>query len=294
MEDYTRDQFLKLLEKNFSKVDGDHRLQLSDPNLDNKDVAEALDLDASYFGTLLNPSSDSASYKTVIKRLLKYEKIKNLETQVEELEATHKVLRDRETKNKAMLFLALILSMAAIVLVIINFFWLPSKLNYTLAGYVKSQPQRFVIRDVGTLENIMQWHGKIITHHLALEAVKLNAEVKAKADNFTPADSIQILGRAIQIVRVAIQKERIYFRGLNFYTEEGANIVDVLDEVAPYDSLFTRSDPFFSVGLREVASYLVSKDKPFLDVATRVDQVVSDVQQKTWAKMEDIMFSSSK
>ncbi|MBK8567674.1 MAG: hypothetical protein IPN76_31230 [Saprospiraceae bacterium] len=293
MVDYTRDEFLKLLEGNFCKVEGDHRYYLSDPNLDNKDVAESLDLDASYFGTLLNPSSDNVSYKTAIRRLLKYEKTKNLEKQVGELEAENKMLEASQGRRKFVLYSAVGIALIAMILTMWNFYWLPTKLNDTLADYVKSQPQRYVVRDAPTLEKIMQWHGKIVAQQLALEAVLINARIKEKEAELTPEQKMQYIEEARGIVKKVIKDERLGLHSLGFVNEEGKNIYDFLQDAAPYDSLFLDSDPLFPNAFKQAIPYLTSRQEPYSMVAKQMIDVVTVVQGKTWSEMENRMFPSS-
>lgn len=156
--------------------------------------------------------------------------------------------------------------------------------------HTDSDSNSYLVRDSGTLENIMQWHGKMIRYQLALEGIILNAKVKEIETELTPQQQQSFIEEAKEIIKKVVREERVGLASLHFSTLQGANLATILNEAAPHDSLFSDSDSLFSAGFKNIAPYLLSKKASVKIIADESVKEVTTVQHNLWNKMIGIIF----
>lgn len=269
---YTHETFIQLLEKHFGRVLYNGRYYID--QVSNKEVAEALDYSEKQFSACLNPT-DQTSFKTVINRLLKLSYIKSLEEQNEQLRSENALLGQ---KNRLYFYL---LPLFIIIGIAIAFSGKRSGAKLASKGYLVDSP--------GQLENIMNWHRHGTMNALAWKGLVLNARVKECEVSLTEEEKERIIVDAIRDVRETMKTTRVNLYNVGFVTNDGRNLADLLEEIAPHDGLLKERDSLFSSPFADAIPYLLSDDAPALEIANTIIKISTEVQHREWEAMKRII-----
>ena len=276
--EYTRALFIQLLEKHFGKVledRGRHFLK----DFENREVAELLDYDKRQFGNCLNPK-DNTSYKTVIKRLLTYDKMKELERKVEDLENKNNRLQSNNKKAKRLNKWLLMATIGAIAIAIIGTLWLSKRYAKEVAS---NDETTFTIKDKLTLDRIVEHHGKLMVYRLFYEAVRINDMMK---NNQNPVSDSVVAAKTISYITTAMVDGRKDLQDIGFVNKEGVNIVQILNEEYPTNSLFQGESSLFSSAVDKVTKHLkdpkVNWDTLLKEISNGSNEARTDQWNRVW------------
>ena len=280
--EYTRDLFEKLIEKHFGEIitlGGRQKLK----DFDNKEIAELLDYDERQFGNCLNPT-DNTSYKTVIKRLLTYDKVKGLEIEIKRLKEDNILIKSKQKALKKFSLLASTIALLAIVSTMIIALWLPDKIETDT-----NKTNHYVVKDALQLRKVMQWHGNVMSSSLVREALILNAKVKEFDSAIPEKEKVKLVNYAEQFLKSQTTNQRIFLQDFHFVTPNGDNIAKFIEYSSPYDSLLTSKSSVFVAPFKDAMQYILDKNISAEELSKKVLQIAEEVQRLQWTKMrEDI------
>ena len=273
--EYTRALFIQLLEKHFGKVledGGRHILK----DFENREVAELLDYDKRQFGNCLNPT-DNTSYKTVINRLMKYDKMKELEGEIENLKNKNNHLQSANKKVKRVNKWLLMATIGAVAIAIIGSLWLSKK------EIASNDETIFTIKDKLTLDRVVEHHGKLMVYRLFYEAVRINDMMK---NNENPVSDSVVAAKTISYITAAMVDGRKDLQDIGFVNKEGVNIVQILNEEYPTSSLFQGESSLFSSAVEKVTKHLkdpkVNWDTLLKEISNGSNEARTDQWNRVW------------
>ena len=273
--EYTRALFIQLLEKHFGKVledGGRHILK----DFENREVAELLDYDKRQFGNCLNPT-DNTSYKTVINRLMKYDKMKELEGEIENLKNKNNRLQSDNKKTKRVNKWLLLATIGAIAIAILGTLWLSKK------EVASNDETIFTIKDKLTLDRVVEHHGKLMVYRLFYEAVRINDMMK---NNENPVSDSVVAAKTISYITAAMVDGRKDLQDIGFVNKEGVNIVQILNEEYPTSSLFQGESSLFSSAVEKVTKHLkdpkVNWDTLLKEISNGSNEARTDQWNRVW------------
>ena len=273
--EYTRALFIQLLEKHFGKVledGGRHILK----DFENREVAELLDYDKRQFGNCLNPT-DNTSYKTVINRLMKYDKMKELEGEIENLKNKNNHLQSDNKKVKRVNKWLLMATIGAVAIAIIGSLWLSKK------EIASNDETIFTIKDKLTLDRVVEHHGKLMVYRLFYEAVRINDMMK---NNENPVSDSVVAAKTISYITAAMVDGRKDLQDIGFVNKEGVNIVQILNEEYPTSSLFQGESSLFSSAVEKVTKHLkdpkVNWDTLLKEISNGSNEARTDQWNRVW------------
>ena len=281
--EYTRALFIQLLEKHFGKVledGGRHILK----DFENREVAELLDYDKRQFGNCLNPT-DNTSYKTVINRLMKYDKMKELEGEIENLNNKNNHLRSDNKKVKRVNKWLLMATIGAVAIAIIGSLWLSKK------EMASNDETIFTIKDKLTLDRVVEHHGKLMVYRLFYEAVRINDMMK---NNENPVSDSVVAAKTISYITAAMVDGRKDLQDIGFVNKEGVNIVQILNEEYPSNSLFQGESSLFSSAVEKVTKHLKDPKVNWDTLLKEISNGSNEARTAQWNRVWEVGWENEK
>lgn len=291
--DYTRENFVTLLERNVGKVvfeGGRYYIKKDGIKIHNKEVAELIDYSERQFGSCLNPS-DTPSYQTAIKRLVKLEEFGKQQQQLKSLKIENNDLKSENRKYQIFTKILSTISLVAILATFATILWLPSKLEKTVGKTSQANTTSYVVSDEATLDKIMEWHGQNMVNTFAWEAILINEKIKKSHLPLSKDQQEIFINETKEMVIRIIRKGRNRLHALGFVTEKGKNIADVLEKISPFIDLFKSGENSFSPELQTTLSYILNPKSSFSEVGERVRESTFIAQVKTWNDMKKALNS---